>query len=224
MLTKTLGAPPLEQDGPMVQEGTAYMTYIERHLAPYFERAKPRQRAMAYLQGLRVRPSARTAGKWLKSAAMPHPMAFITCYAGTCGTRMPFARTCAVMRCSIWRTQRPCWWSTKPASGNKAATRPGWRANTAGPLGVSRTARSVSCWAMLVSPATPCWIGSFICLESGRRTPRAASRLGFQQTAASQLSRTWLTRCWPGPLPVVLRGAGPWSRPLRSLMNPTMVM
>jgi hypothetical protein len=28
------------------------MSDIERRLAPYFERAEPRQRAMAYLQGL----------------------------------------------------------------------------------------------------------------------------------------------------------------------------
>jgi SRSO17 transposase len=36
-----------------VQGGLAYLSDIERRLAPYFERAKPRQRAMAYLQGLR---------------------------------------------------------------------------------------------------------------------------------------------------------------------------
>jgi SRSO17 transposase len=52
MLTKELSTPPLEQDVPMVQGGAAYMTDIERRLAPYFERAEPRQRAMAYLRGL----------------------------------------------------------------------------------------------------------------------------------------------------------------------------
>jgi SRSO17 transposase len=36
----------------LVQGGLAYLTDIERRLAPYFERAEPRQRAMAYLQGL----------------------------------------------------------------------------------------------------------------------------------------------------------------------------
>jgi SRSO17 transposase len=36
----------------IVQGGLAYLTDIERRLAPYFERAEPRQRAMAYLQGL----------------------------------------------------------------------------------------------------------------------------------------------------------------------------
>ena len=52
MLTKELGTPPLEQDAAMVQGGAAYMSDIERRLAPYFERAEPRQRAMAYLRGL----------------------------------------------------------------------------------------------------------------------------------------------------------------------------
>jgi SRSO17 transposase len=35
-----------------VQGGLAYLADMERRLAPYFERAEPRQRAMAYLQGL----------------------------------------------------------------------------------------------------------------------------------------------------------------------------
>src|SRR2546430_50093 len=52
MLTTERDARPLEQDVPMVQGGAAYMTDIERRLAPYFERAEPRQRAMAYLRGL----------------------------------------------------------------------------------------------------------------------------------------------------------------------------
>jgi SRSO17 transposase len=36
----------------VVQGGTAYVADIERRLAPYFERAEPRQRALAYLRGL----------------------------------------------------------------------------------------------------------------------------------------------------------------------------
>jgi SRSO17 transposase len=52
MLTNARGTRPLESDAPMVQGGAAYMTEIERRLAPYFERAEPRQRAMAYLRGL----------------------------------------------------------------------------------------------------------------------------------------------------------------------------
>jgi SRSO17 transposase len=52
MLTKELGPPPLEPDAAMVQGGAADMREIERRLAPYFERAEPRQRAMASLCGL----------------------------------------------------------------------------------------------------------------------------------------------------------------------------
>ena len=52
MLTKELGTRPLEQDAALVQGGAAYLSDIERRLAPYFERAEPRQRAMAYLRGL----------------------------------------------------------------------------------------------------------------------------------------------------------------------------
>jgi SRSO17 transposase len=43
---------PQDQDALAVQGGVAYLNDIERRLAPYFERAEPRQRAMAYLRGL----------------------------------------------------------------------------------------------------------------------------------------------------------------------------
>src|SRR5919106_6993328 len=52
MLTTEPAAPPLDQDVPVVQGGAAYLADIERRLAPYFERAEPWQRAMAYLRGL----------------------------------------------------------------------------------------------------------------------------------------------------------------------------
>src|SRR5499426_3196465 len=42
----------MDQDISAVQGGVAYLSDIERRLAPYFERAEPRQRAMAYLRGL----------------------------------------------------------------------------------------------------------------------------------------------------------------------------
>jgi SRSO17 transposase len=45
-------APDVDQDIAAVQEGAAYLSDIERRLAPYFERAELRQRAMAYLRGL----------------------------------------------------------------------------------------------------------------------------------------------------------------------------
>jgi SRSO17 transposase len=44
--------PTTDEAARLVQGGLAYLTDIERRLAPYFERAEPRQRAMAYLRGL----------------------------------------------------------------------------------------------------------------------------------------------------------------------------
>lgn len=43
---------PVDQDLAMVQGGQAYLTDIERRLAPYFARTEPRERALAYLRGL----------------------------------------------------------------------------------------------------------------------------------------------------------------------------
>jgi SRSO17 transposase len=45
-------APALDEDGSAAQGGAAYLSDIERRLSPYFERAEPRQRAIAYLRGL----------------------------------------------------------------------------------------------------------------------------------------------------------------------------
>jgi SRSO17 transposase len=45
-------APVVDQDVSAVQGGAAYLSDIERRLAPYFERAEPRQRALAYVRGL----------------------------------------------------------------------------------------------------------------------------------------------------------------------------
>lgn len=41
-----------EEAARALQGGAAYMADVERRLAPYFERAEPRRRAMAYLRGL----------------------------------------------------------------------------------------------------------------------------------------------------------------------------
>jgi SRSO17 transposase len=42
----------VDQDQSVVPGGAAYLNDLERRLAPYFERAEPRQRAMAYVRGL----------------------------------------------------------------------------------------------------------------------------------------------------------------------------
>jgi SRSO17 transposase len=52
MSTMEPAAPVVAQDVSAVQGGAAYLSDIERRLAPYFERAEPRQRAMAYVRGL----------------------------------------------------------------------------------------------------------------------------------------------------------------------------
>ena len=52
ILTNDPAAPERTQDVSAVLGGAAYLTAIERRLALYFERAEPRQQAMAYLRGL----------------------------------------------------------------------------------------------------------------------------------------------------------------------------
>src|SRR2546430_13799120 len=52
MSTMEPSAPVVDQDVSAVRGGAAYLSDIERRLAPYFERAEPRQRAMAYVRGL----------------------------------------------------------------------------------------------------------------------------------------------------------------------------
>jgi SRSO17 transposase len=42
----------VDQDQSVVPGGAAYLNDLGRRLAPYFERAEPRQRAMAYVRGL----------------------------------------------------------------------------------------------------------------------------------------------------------------------------
>ena len=42
----------VDQEVSVVPGGAAYLNDSERHLAPYCERAEPRQRVMAYVQGL----------------------------------------------------------------------------------------------------------------------------------------------------------------------------
>jgi hypothetical protein len=51
-------APRLDQDVAAVLGGAAYLTAIERRVAPSGERAAPRQRALASVRGL-LRPSER---------------------------------------------------------------------------------------------------------------------------------------------------------------------
>jgi hypothetical protein len=52
MLTTEPCALRVDQDVSVVEGGAAYLTDLECRLMAYFERAEPRQRAMAYLRGL----------------------------------------------------------------------------------------------------------------------------------------------------------------------------
>jgi len=53
MILRRESTPDLvDQEVSVVPGGAAYVNDIERRLAPYFERAEPRQRVMAYGRGL----------------------------------------------------------------------------------------------------------------------------------------------------------------------------
>src|SRR5918994_4729084 len=76
MLTTEPAAPPLDQDVPAVQGGAAYLTDIERRLAPYFARAEPRQRAMAYLRGLLSPAERKNSWQLAEMSGDPTPYGF----------------------------------------------------------------------------------------------------------------------------------------------------
>ena len=80
-----------------VQGGAAYFTDVEHRLAPCFERAEPRPRAMAYLRGLLSPVERKNSWPSADVSDDTYPMASSTCCAGRCGTR------------------RRCWCSMKPA-------------------------------------------------------------------------------------------------------------
>ena len=74
MPTRERSVCPMGQDVPAVQGGAAYLSDIERRLAPYFERAEPRQQALASLRGL-LSPAERK-NSWqlaeIRGAATPY--------------------------------------------------------------------------------------------------------------------------------------------------------
>jgi hypothetical protein len=93
-------APSMDQDIAAVQEGLGYLTDIERRLAPYFERAEPRQRALA-------------AGGRLRAASKPptERSAWMTtrCAVGQAGTAISLSR-CGPMRASASCEREPSPW------------------------------------------------------------------------------------------------------------------
>lgn len=61
MMTQDSPAPLAEHEILAVQGGMVYMTDLERRLAPYFERAEPRQRAIIAIDTVAGDPLGRHA-------------------------------------------------------------------------------------------------------------------------------------------------------------------
>jgi hypothetical protein len=66
----------MDQDVSAVYGGVAYLNDLERRLAPSFERAEPRQRAMASLRGLRSSAERKHSWPWAESSGDATPYAF----------------------------------------------------------------------------------------------------------------------------------------------------
>jgi SRSO17 transposase len=66
----------MDQDVSAVQGGVAYLSDIECRLAPYFARAEPRQRAMAYLRGLLSPAERKNSGQLAEVSGATTPSAF----------------------------------------------------------------------------------------------------------------------------------------------------
>jgi SRSO17 transposase len=65
-----------DQEVTAVQGGIAYVTDAQRRLAPYFERAEPRQRALAYLRGLLSPAERKNSWQLAEISGEPTPYAF----------------------------------------------------------------------------------------------------------------------------------------------------
>ena len=76
MPTRERSVCPMGQDVPAVPGGTAYWSDIERRLAPYFERAEPRQQALAYLRGLLSTAERKNSWQLAESSGAATPYAF----------------------------------------------------------------------------------------------------------------------------------------------------
>jgi SRSO17 transposase len=66
----------IDQDASVVPGGAASLDAMARRLAPYFERAEPRQRAMAYLRGLLSPAERKNSGQLADVSGEATPYAF----------------------------------------------------------------------------------------------------------------------------------------------------
>jgi DDE superfamily endonuclease len=170
------------------QGGAAYLVDIERRLAPYFARAEPRQRALAYLQGL-LSPAERK-NSWqlaeVSGAATPYGFQHLLGRADWEPNAVRDAlRTYVVQHLG-------------DRDGVLVIDETGFLKKGRHSAG-SRTVRLGSFWGMPAGSARPCWTASSICPRSGQTILPAVSGRGFPRTGALRPSRSWRTRCWPGP-------------------------
>jgi hypothetical protein len=92
-----------------------YLTDIERRLAPYFERAEPRQRAIAYLWGLLSPAERNNSWQLAEVSGDATPYAFQHLLRRALCDPEAVRDELRTTSCSIWGTRRRCWCSTKRA-------------------------------------------------------------------------------------------------------------
>jgi hypothetical protein len=192
---------PTHEAAYAVQGGAASMADVERRLAPYFERAEPRRRVMAYVRGM-LSPAA-CRNSWqvaeVSSDATPDGVQHLLRRALWTPEAVCDERCTYIIEHLGIRTR--CWALTRPAFRKRAARPPAWHGNTAGQRAASTTARSACLWPMRVGTGTHCWIGSSSCPRRGLMISGATARPEFRKGDASRPSHSWPKRggcvCWP---------------------------
>jgi len=194
-------SPAQDLDIAVVQGGAAYFNDLERRLAPYFERAKPRQRAMASRRGL-LSPAERK-NSWqlaeVRGDATPYGFQHVL-------RRAPWEPEAVRDELRRYVLQQlgdreAVLVLDETGFLKKGRTRPVWRGHRVGPRGGSSIARVGSCWATPVPWARPCWIANALCPRSGPRTAPAAGGRAFRTRAGLRPNRSWPSRWGRGPSP-----------------------
>jgi hypothetical protein len=206
--TMAPGAPVVDQDVSAIHRGAAYLSDIERRLAPYFERAEPRQRARAYLRGL-LSPAERN-NSWqlaeVSGDATPYAVQHLRRRALWDPEAVHDALRCYVIQhlgasdavVVIAKTGFLKQGHHSPASLASIAVRPERL----------RTARWASFWPMPAGWVTPCWTASSIGPKHGPIILPAVGRRASQRTDGWRPSRNWPSRCWLGPSPLACLRSG----------------
>jgi DDE superfamily endonuclease len=187
-----------DQDASVVPGGAAYLHDLERRLAPYFERTEPRQRTMAYLRGLLSAAERKNSWQLAEVSGDATPYAFQHLLRRALWD--PEAVRDELRRYLIHQLEDPEAVLVIDETGflKKAATRPGWRANTAGRPAALKMVKLGCLWAMPVGWATPCWIANSTCPKNGPTIPPAVGRRASQRFVGLRPSRSWLSTCCGG--------------------------